>query len=291
MIAQSLSGIPVQAQLLAELTQKVKNLSEQGKRVGLGTILVGDDPASQYYVKSLKHSLGKSIGITPIHAELPHNASTDQVLETVAQFNENPQVDAYIVQLPLPRQIDTEKVLEHIDPRKDADGLHPTNLGKLLLDVSAPLPCTPHGIVHLLHYYDIPLAGANITIIGRGITVGKPLSVLLARKSENATVTLTHTGTRDIADSTRSADIVISAIGVPGYVRADMISSDAVVIDVGVSRVNGKLTGDVAADVWEKAHAVSPNPKGVGPLTTGFLMSNVVDSAEKTHTTSAWGNA
>lgn len=278
--AQILDGKHVQSTLVEELTQRVSSLKDKGITPGLGTIVVGDDPASFYYIKSLKHSLGKKIGLEPIHTELPGNSSTADVLAVLDKYNADPRVSAYIVQLPLPDHIDAAQVLAHIDPAKDADGLHPENLGKIVLGEKGPQPCTPHGIIHLLNFYDIPLKGAQVSILGRGITVGRPLGLMLSARENNATVSLLHTGTRDITSYTRESDIIIAAAGVPGMITADMIKPGAVVIDVGVSRVDGKVTGDVAPDVWDKAAWVSPNPGGVGPLTVGFLMSNTVDAAE-----------
>ncbi len=243
-------------------------------------MLVGDDPGSQAYVRG-KHADCAKVGINSIRRDLPADISQATLDETIDELNANPECTGYIVQLPLPRgQLDENAALERIDPAKDADGLHPTNLGRLVLNEPAPLPCTPRGIVHLLRRFDVAIAGAHVVVIGRGVTVGRPMGLLLTRRSENATVTLCHTGTRDLAALTRQADIVIAAVGVPHLLTADMVRPGAAVIDVGVSRVDGKLTGDVAPEVWEVAGHVSPNPGGVGPLTRAFLLTNVVELEE-----------
>ena len=250
-----------------------------GRTPGLGTVLVGDDPGSHAYVRG-KHADCAKVGITSIRRDLPADASAAQLNETIDELNANPDCTGYIVQLPLPRHLNENAALERIDPAKDADGLHPTNLGRLVLNEPAPLPCTPRGIVALLRRYDVPIDGAHVVVIGRGVTVGRPLGLLLTRRTENATVTLCHTGTRDLAALTRQADIVVAAVGVPHMLTADMVRPGAAVVDVGVSRVDGKLTGDVAPDVWGVAGYVSPNPGGVGPLTRAFLLTNVVERAE-----------
>jgi methylenetetrahydrofolate dehydrogenase (NADP+)/methenyltetrahydrofolate cyclohydrolase len=211
---------------------------------------------------------------------LPADISQAKLDETIDELNANPECTGYIVQLPLPDHLDENAALERVDPAKDADGLHPTNLGRLVLMESAPLPCTPRGIVHLLRRFDVEIAGAHVVVIGRGVTVGRPLGLLLTRRSENATVTLCHTGTRDLPALTKQADIIVAGVGVPHMLTADMVRPGAAVIDVGVSRVDGKLTGDVHPDVWEVAGKVSPNPGGVGPLTRAFLLTNVVELAE-----------
>jgi len=279
MSAQKLDGTAVAAAIKAELTQRVAALAERGIRPGLGTVLVGDDPGSRSYV-GMKHRDCAEVGITSIRVDLPVDASAAQVAESITALNEDPACTGYIVQLPLPRHLDENAMLALIDPAKDADGLHPINLGKLVLNEPAPLPCTPRGIVELLRRHQIELAGAEVCVVGRGITVGRPLGLILTRRSENSTVTLCHTGTRELAAHTRRADIVVAAAGVPGLITADLIAEGAVVLDVGVSRVDGKLAGDVAADVWEKASWVAPNPGGVGPMTRAMLLSNVVDRAE-----------
>ena len=280
MSAQKLDGTAAAAAIKAELSRRVEVLAQRGVRPGLGTVLVGDDPGSRSYV-GMKHRDCAEVGIESIRVDLPADASTAQVTEAITALNEDPACTGYIVQLPLPRHLDENAMLALIDPAKDADGLHPINLGKLVLNELAPLPCTPRGIVELLRRHHVDLAGAEVCVVGRGITVGRPLGLILTRRSENATVTLCHTGTRDLPAHTRRADIVVAAAGVPGLITADLIADGAVVLDVGVSRVDGKLAGDVAADVWEKASWVAPNPGGVGPMTRAMLLSNVVDRAEE----------
>jgi methylenetetrahydrofolate dehydrogenase (NADP+) / methenyltetrahydrofolate cyclohydrolase len=277
--ATVLDGKATRDEIFADLTQRVNALTGAGRTPGLGTILVGDDPGSQAYVRG-KHADCAKVGITSIRRDLPADVSQAKLDETIDELNENPECTGYIVQLPLPRQLDENEALERVDPGKDADGLHPTNLGRLVLGKAAPLPCTPRGIVHLLRRYRVEIAGAHVVVIGRGVTVGRPLGLLLTRRSENATVTLCHTGTRDLPGLTRQADIVVAGVGVPHMVTADMIKPGAAVVDVGVSRVEGKLVGDVHPDVWEVAGHVSPNPGGVGPLTRAFLLTNVVELAE-----------
>ncbi|MQA35181.1 bifunctional methylenetetrahydrofolate dehydrogenase/methenyltetrahydrofolate cyclohydrolase [Modestobacter roseus] len=280
MTATTLDGKATAAAIRAELTERVTALAAAGRRPGLGTLLVGDDPGSRWYV-SAKHSDCAEVGIASIQRELPADASLADVLAVVDELNADPACTGYIIQLPLPRGIDESEVLERMDPAKDADGLHPTNLGRLVLGVPGPLPCTPVGIVELLRRYDVPLAGAEVVVVGRGITVGRPLGLLLTRRTENATVTLCHTGTRDLAAHTRTADVVVAAAGVPGLITGDMVKPGAAVLDVGVSRVDGKIAGDVAADVREVAGFVAPNPGGVGPMTRAMLLANVVLAAEQ----------
>ncbi len=275
-----LDGKATAATIRTELTERVTALADAGRRPGLGTLLVGDDPGSRWYVNA-KHSDCAQVGIASIQRELPATATENDVLEVVAELNADPACTCYIVQLPLPGQISESVVLEAMDPAKDADGLHPVNLGRLVLGVRGPLPCTPVGIVELLRRYDVPIGGAEVVVIGRGITVGRPLGLLLTRRSENATVTLCHTGTRDLAAHVRNADIVVAAAGVPGLVTAAMVQPGAAVLDVGVSRVDGQIAGDVAASVWETAGWVSPNPGGVGPMTRAMLLTNIVDAAER----------
>ncbi|MEI4272377.1 bifunctional methylenetetrahydrofolate dehydrogenase/methenyltetrahydrofolate cyclohydrolase [Klenkia sp. LSe6-5] len=280
MTATRLDGKATAAAIRTELTDRVSALADAGRRPGLGTLLVGDDPGSRWYVDA-KHSDCAQVGIASIQRELPADATQADVLAVVADLNADPACTGYIVQLPLPRQVSEAAVLEAMDPDKDADGLHPTNLGRLVLGVPGPLPCTPLGIVELLRRYDVPLAGAEVVVVGRGVTVGRPLGLLLTRRSENATVTLCHTGTRDLAAHTRTADVVVAAAGVPGLVTAEMVKPGAAVLDVGVSRVDGKIAGDVAGDVVEVAGHVAPNPGGVGPMTRAMLLSNVVTLAER----------
>jgi methylenetetrahydrofolate dehydrogenase (NADP+)/methenyltetrahydrofolate cyclohydrolase len=278
--ATTLDGKATAAAIRAELTERVAALAAAGRRPGLGTLLVGDDPGSRWYV-SAKHKDCAQVGIASIQRELPTTADLAEVLAVVDELNADPACTGYIVQLPLPRGLDESVVLERMDPAKDADGLHPVNLGRLVLGVPAPLPCTPQGIVELLRRYDVPIAGAEVVVVGRGITVGRPLGLLLTRRTENATVTLCHTGTRDLAAHTRTADIVVAAAGVPGLITADMVKPGAAVLDVGVSRVDGKIAGDVALDVAEVAGHVAPNPGGVGPMTRAMLLANVVLAAEQ----------
>jgi methylenetetrahydrofolate dehydrogenase (NADP+) / methenyltetrahydrofolate cyclohydrolase len=279
--ATILDGKATAAAIREELTGRVAALAAAGHRPGLGTLLVGDDPASRWYVGA-KHSDCAQVGIASIQRELPASATEADVLGVVAELNADPACTGYIVQLPLPPQVDEYAVLEAMDPEKDADGLHPTNLGRLVLNVPGPLPCTPVGIVELLRRFDVPIAGAEVVVVGRGITVGRPLGLLLTRRSENATVTLCHTGTRDLAAHVAGADVVVAAAGVPGLITGAMVKPGAAVLDVGVSRVDGKIAGDVAADVLDVAGYVAPNPGGVGPMTRAMLLQNVVLAAERT---------
>ncbi len=277
--AQTLDGKLTRDEIFVDLTERVARLTAVGRTPGLGTVLVGDDPGSHAYVRG-KHADCAKVGITSIRRDLPADVSQAQLNDTIDELNANPDCTGYIVQLPLPRHLDENAALERIDPAKDADGLHPTNLGRLVLTEPAPLPCTPRGIVHLLRRFEVPIDGAHVVVIGRGVTVGRPLGLLLTRRTENATVTLCHTGTRDLAALTRQADIIVAAVGVPHLLTADLVKPGAAVVDVGVSRVDGTLTGDVAPDVWYVAGFVSPNPGGVGPLTRAFLLTNVVELAE-----------
>ena len=277
--AITLDGKATRDEIFVDLTQRGAALTAAGRTPGLGTILVGDDPGSQAYVRG-KHSDCAKVGITSIRRDLPADVPVSTLNDTIDELNANPDCTGYIVQLPLPGHLDENAALERVDPAKDADGLHPTNLGRLVLGVAAPLPCTPRGIVHLLRRYDIPIAGAHVVVIGRGVTVGRPLGLLLTRRSENATVTLCHTGTRDLAAFTRRADIIVAAVGVPHMLTADMVRPGAAVVDVGVSRTEDGLVGDVHPQVWEVAGHVSPNPGGVGPLTRAFLLTNVVELDE-----------
>jgi methylenetetrahydrofolate dehydrogenase (NADP+)/methenyltetrahydrofolate cyclohydrolase len=280
MSAQKLDGTATAKAIKAELAERVAALREQGVRPGLGTILVGDDPGSRWYVAG-KHKDCAEVGIESIRIDLPETATQEEIEAAVTALNDDPACTGYIVQLPLPKGIDDNRVLGLIDPAKDADGLHPTNLGWLVLGEEAPLPCTPTGIVELLRRHGVELNGAEVVVVGRGVTVGRPLGLLLTRRSENSTVTLCHTGTRDLAAHTRGADIVVAAAGVPGIITADMVKPGAALLDVGVSRVDGKIAGDLADDVWDVAGWVSPNPGGVGPMTRAMLVANVVASAEK----------
>jgi len=277
MSAQILDGKAVAAAIKAELTTRVTALKAHGITPGLGTVLVGDDPGSHSYVAG-KHRDCQEVGINSIRIDLPNNATEKDVLAAIADLNNSKECTGYIVQLPLPKGINTQKVLEAIDPSKDADGLHPLNLGRLVAGYDAPLPCTPRGIVALLDHYKISTQGAEVTVIGRGLTVGRPLGLLLTRKQENATVTLTHTGTKDLTVHTRNADIVVAAIGQAHFLKAEMIKEGAVVIDVGISRTPDGLQGDVCPGVFEKASYVAPMPGGVGPMTRAMLLTNVVDA-------------
>lgn len=279
--AITLDGKATRDEIFVDLKQRVAALTASGRTPGLGTILVGEDPGSQAYVRG-KHADCAKVGITSIRRDLPADISVGTLNDTIDELNANPECTGYIVQLPLPRgQLDENAALERVDPNKDADGLHPTNLGRLVLNNPAPLPCTPRGIVHLLRRYDVEIAGAHVVVIGRGVTVGRPLGLLLTRRSENATVTLCHTGTRDLPALTRQADVIVAAVGVPHLLTADMVRPGAAVLDVGVSRTDDGLVGDVHPDVWDVAGHVSPNPGGVGPLTRAFLLTNVVELAER----------
>ena len=277
MSAQILDGKSLASAMKAELTIRVSALKAKGITPGLGTVLVGDDPGSVSYVNG-KHRECKEVGINSIRFDLPNNATEKDVLAASADLNASKECTGYIVQLPLPKEINTQRILEAIDPNKDADGLHPFNLGRLVLGYEAPLPCTPRAIVALLDHYKISTQGAEITVIGRGLTVGRPLGLLLTRKQENATVTLTHTGTKDLTLHTKKADIVVAAIGQSHFLKAEMIKEGAVVIDVGISRSATGLDGDVCPGVYEKASYVSPMPGGVGPMTRAMLLTNVVDA-------------
>ncbi|MBX8995601.1 bifunctional methylenetetrahydrofolate dehydrogenase/methenyltetrahydrofolate cyclohydrolase [Corynebacterium testudinoris] len=279
MTATKLDGQLYRDEIFDGLTKRVAALKEKGIVPGLATVLVGDDPASHSYVK-MKHRDCEQIGVNSIRKDLPEDITQEELLAVIDELNNDPTCTGYIVQLPLPKHLDENAVLAAIDPDKDADGLHPMNLGKLVLNETAPLPCTPNGAIHLLKRYDIELNGAKVVVIGRGVTVGRPIGLMLTRRSENSTVTLCHTGTKDLAAETREADIIVAAAGVPHMLTADMVKPGAAILDVGVSRLDGKLAGDVHPDVWEVAGFVSPNPGGVGPLTRAFLVRNVVERAE-----------
>jgi len=274
-----LDGKTLAATIRADLTARVAVLRERGATPGLGTVLVGDDPGSRSYVRG-KHRDCAEVGIASIQRELPATASQADVQAVVAELNDDPTCTGYIVQLPLPDGLDTRRVIELIDPRKDADGLHPTNLGRLVHGFPGPLPCTPRGIVELLRAYGVHLPGAHVVVIGRGITVGRPLGLLLTRKTENATVTLCHTGTRDLGAHTLGADIVVVAAGVTGLLTTAMVKPGAVVVDVGISRTPTGLVGDVAPEVAEVASWLAAVPGGVGPMTRAMLLTNVVEAAE-----------
>ena len=279
MSATILDGKATAAAIKADLATRVAVLRERGSTPGLGTVLVGDDPGSHSYVAG-KHRDCAEVGLASIRRDLPADASQTQVEDTVAELNADPATTGYIVQLPLPAGLDASRVLELMDPAKDADGLHPVNLGRLVLGVPAALPCTPRGIVELLRRYDVPLAGAEVCVIGRGVTVGRPLGLLLTRRSENATVTLCHTGTKHLAKHVREADIVVSAAGVPRLITPDMVRPGAAVLDVGISRTPDGLVGDVHPAVAGVAAFLAPMPGGVGPMTRAMLLTNVVEAAE-----------
>ncbi|MDP0396491.1 bifunctional methylenetetrahydrofolate dehydrogenase/methenyltetrahydrofolate cyclohydrolase [Tsukamurella strandjordii] len=280
MTARVLDGKATRDELFEQFRGRVDALRARGVAPGLGTVLVGDDPGSHSYVKG-KHADCAKVGIESIRRDLPADISQAELEAVIDDLNADPACTGYIVQLPLPKHLDENAILERIDPAKDADGLHPTNLGKLVLGAEGPLPCTPHGIVYLLRRYGVEINGAHVVVIGRGVTVGRPIGLLLTRRTENATVTLCHTGTRDLAAEVRRADIVIAAAGVPGLITADMVKPGAAVLDVGVSRTADGLRGDVAPEVAEVAGYLSPNPGGVGPLTRAFLLGNVIDAAER----------
>ena len=280
MSASILDGKATAAEVKADLKERVAALAARGITPGLGTILVGDDPGSRAYVAG-KHRDCAQVGVASIRRDLPASATQAQVEEAVAELNADPACTGYIVQLPLPSGLDEKRVLNLMDPAKDADGLHPVNLGKLVLGEEAPLPCTPRGIVALLRRYGVEIAGAEVTVIGRGITVGRALGLLLTRRSENATVTLCHTGTKDLASHTRSADIVVVAAGRAGLLTADMVKPGAAVLDVGITRTEAGLAGDVAPDVASVAGWIAPMPGGVGPMTRAMLITNVVEAAER----------
>jgi len=278
MTAEKLDGTATAAAIKEELKVRVAALRDRGVVPGLGTVLVGDDPGSRWYVGA-KHKDCAEIGIESIRVDLPATASQAEVERVIDALNSDPACTGFLVQQPT--GLDEFALLSRVDPDKDVDGLHPVNLGKLVLGESGSLPCTPIGIIELLRRHEVEIRGAEVVVVGRGLTVGRPLGLLLTRRSENATTTLCHTGTRDLAAHTRQADIVVAAAGVPGIITGDMVKPGAAVLDVGVSRVDGKLAGDVAADVWDVAGWVSPNPGGVGPMTRAMLLSNIVEMAEK----------
>ena len=278
MSATILDGKAVLREIKDELRARVSALRDRGITPGLGTVLVGDEPASSWYVGA-KHKDCAEIGLTSIRRDLPASSSLEDVLAVVRELNDDPACTGFIVQQPT--GLDEFAILSAVDPDKDVDGLHPVNLGKLVLNERAPLPCTPVGCVELLRRFDVPIAGAKVVVVGRGITVGRPLGLILTRRSENATVTLCHTGTRDLAAEVAGADIVVAAAGVPSIITPAMVKPGAAVLDVGVSRVDGKVAGDVDPAVAEVAGWFSPNPGGVGPMTRAMLLSNVVEAAER----------
>jgi methylenetetrahydrofolate dehydrogenase (NADP+)/methenyltetrahydrofolate cyclohydrolase len=289
MTARKLDGIATAAEITEELRVRVATLAARGVTPGIATVLVGDDPASQLYV-SMKHRQCQAIGMHSIQRELPANATQQQVEAVIDELNADPTCDGYIVQLPLPDQVDTDAVLARIDPAKDADGLHPTNLGRLLLNIgqptTTPQPCTPRGVIELLERNGYDLAGKHVTVVGRGVTVGRSIGLLLTRRDVNATVTLTHTGTTDLGRHLRAADVIVAAAGVKHLVRPEDVAPGAAVVDVGVTREvdpetgRRRVHGDVDPDVAEVAGWLSPNPGGVGPMTVALLMANVVEAAE-----------
>ena len=288
MTAVTLDGVKIASQLKAEITTRVQQLRERGITAGLGTLLVGDDPGSRSYVAG-KHRDCAEVGIESIRIDLPADAPAPEIIAAIVELNSRPDVTGYIVQLPLPSGIDENAMLELIDPDKDADGLHPMNLGRLVLGVSgpitSPLPCTPAGIVELLERYDVPISGKHVVVLGRGLTVGRPLGLLLTRKGIDATVTLTHSRTEGVEHYVRNADIVVAAVGVPGLVKPEWVKPGAAVLDVGITRVvndetgKARLVGDVDPGVAEVAGWLSPVPGGVGPMTRALLLKNVVDAA------------
>jgi methylenetetrahydrofolate dehydrogenase (NADP+)/methenyltetrahydrofolate cyclohydrolase len=290
MTARTLDGKATAAAIKSELAARVTALAARGVTPGLGTLLVGEDPGSMSYVAG-KHRDCAEVGIASIREDLPADATQEQIEASVQRLNADPACTGFIVQLPLPRGIDTNRVLELIDPEKDADGLHPTNLGRLVLRVNepidSPLPCTPRGIIELLTRHGLGLAGADVVVVGRGTTVGRSIGLLLTRREFYATVTLTHTGTEDLAEHTRNADVIVAAAGVPGIITPELVKPGAVVVDVGVSRVvdpetgKGRIAGDVHPGVAEIAAWLSPNPGGVGPMTRAMLLANVVETAER----------
>ncbi|MER0482143.1 bifunctional methylenetetrahydrofolate dehydrogenase/methenyltetrahydrofolate cyclohydrolase [Streptomyces sp. Edi2] len=281
MTAQILDGKATAAAIKSELTTRVEALKAKGVQPGLGTLLVGDDPGSRWYVNG-KHRDCAQVGIASIQRELPETATQEEIEAVVRELNEDPACTGYIVQLPLPKGIDANRVLELMDPAKDADGLHPMSLGRLVLGIEGPLPCTPYGIVQLLRRHDVEIKGAHVVVVGRGITIGRPMPLVLTRKSENATVTQCHTGTRDLSAHLKQADIIVAAAGVPHIIKPEDIKPGAAVLDVGVSRDEaGKIVGDVHPGVAEVAGWVAPNPGGVGPMTRAQLLVNVVEAAER----------
>lgn len=288
--ANLLDGTATAATIKSELRERVAKLAAAGVTPGLGTVLVGDDPGSQWYVNG-KHRDSAEVGIVSMRRDLPAETTQAELEAVIDELNADPACTGYLVQLPLPDHLDADAILERVDPAKDVDGLHPTNLGRLALNVNAPttspLPCTPRGIVELLTRHDIELAGLDVVVVGRGVTVGRSLPLLLTRREINATVTLTHTGTTDLSAHLRVADVIVAAAGVPGIITADDVMPGAIVLDVGVSRVpdpvtgKARIVGDVHPDVYEVATWISPNPGGVGPMTRAMLLTNVVEVAER----------
>lgn len=291
-MATKIDGKMISAHIKEDLARRVAALKQRGVEPGLGTILVGSDPGSVKYVAG-KHADCAEIGVTSIKRELPADATFDQIAAAVNELNADPACTGYIVQLPLPKGIDENAVIDLIDPKKDADGMHPYNLGELVLhprgEIATPLPCTPRGVIELLGAYDIDLNGKEVCVLGRGITIGRTIGLMLTRKEVNATVTLCHTGTRDVRDHMRRADVIVAAMGSAAFVKPDDIKEGAVLVDVGVSRVfdeeagRYRVRGDIDKACYEKASAYTPNPGGVGPMTRAMLLENVVEMAERRH--------
>jgi len=280
MTAIILDGKKTAEKIKSQLAKRVEVLKTKGVTPGLGTILVGDDPGSHAYVGG-KHKDCSEVGISSIRVDLPASASQEDVMKAIEKLNNDPNCTGYIVQLPLPKGLNANKALEAMDPKKDADGLHPVNLGRLVLGQDAPLPCTPRGIVELLREYQVPIDGAEVVVVGRGITVGRPIGLLLTRKSENATVTLCHTGTKDLVKHTKNADIIVAAAGVAHLIKPDMIKKGAALLDVGITRTDKGLVGDIDPEVKNVAGFFAPMPGGTGPMTRAMLLANVVDEAER----------
>ena len=289
MTARILDGTATAAAIKVDLARRVAVLAQQGRLPGLATVLVGNDPGSEWYVGG-KHKDCAEVGMASIRRELPESATQAELEAVIDELNANAEVTGYIVQLPLPAHLDTDAILERIDPAKDADGLHPTNLGRLMLrttgDIVTPLPCTPRAVIELVERHGLSWDGLDVVVIGRGLTVGRSIGALLTRKAVNATVTLTHTGTRDLAEHLRRADVIVAAAGSASIVSAADVKPGAIVLDVGVSRVtradgSSAIAGDVDADVSSVAAWVSPNPGGVGPMTRALLLTNIVEMAER----------
>lgn len=278
MTATTLDGKATLATIKGELRERIAALQARGITPGLGTVLVGDDPGSQWYVNA-KHKDCAEVGITSIRKDLPATATQAEVEAVIDELNDDENCTGFLIQQPT--GLDEVALLSRVKPEKDVDGLHPVNLGKLVLGEEAPLPCTPMGVIELLRRYDVSLNGAEVVVVGRGLTVGRPLGLILTRRSENATAILCHTGTKDLAAHTKNADVIVAAAGVPGLITKDMVKQGAAVLDVGVSRVDGKVAGDIAPDVAEVAGFMSPNPGGVGPMTRALLLTNVVEAAER----------
>ncbi|AIF41342.1 methenyltetrahydrofolate cyclohydrolase [Dermacoccus nishinomiyaensis] len=278
MTATTLDGKATLATIKGELRERIAALKARGITPGLGTVLVGDDPGSQWYVNA-KHKDCAEVGITSIRKDLPATATQAEVEAVIDELNDDENCTGFLIQQPT--GLDEVALLSRVKPEKDVDGLHPVNLGKLVLGEEAPLPCTPMGVIELLRRYDVSLNGAEVVVVGRGLTVGRPLGLILTRRSENATAILCHTGTKDLAAHTKNADVIVAAAGVPGLITKDMVKQGAAVLDVGVSRVDGKVAGDIAPDVAEVAGFMSPNPGGVGPMTRALLLTNVVEAAER----------